>query len=387
MTASASSPAVQVHALLALRWQMVRRPRTRVAGLLGAAVLLALLGLCLSLGGLLDEAVLETVAALAPQVFSGFALLAVAAPLTSAGGSDVVPPEQLVAFPVRSSTHFLGGLLLAPLNLVWVVQLLVLATVTGCLTVGGRLLPGLATTVVYVAAVTAGGQALAWGVAGLRTSRAGRTVLAVAVAHEQDAEQQQHRAGADEQGPPAARRAQPGDAPGDRLPERGGGGDVRGGGEQPGQQPATDGEAAGHGGQHEQLHDPDEVERREQQAAEELRGRPYGERDELLGRDDVAAARGGQRRGDGQQGEAAVDLRGERRGGLQHRLVEVSRQRQAQPEHGEQDRGREQAGRAGPGAPDHLPAQGQQGLHLDGCGRGARSGAAQRRAAHDSSAR
>ena len=177
--AAAGTPpaAVQVQALLALRWQMVRRPRTRAAGLLAAAVLLAVLGLCLSLAGHLDEPVLETAAALAPQVYGGFALLAVAAPLTSAGGSDVVPPEQLVAFPVRPSTQFLGGLLLAPLNLVWVVQLLVLATVTGCLTVGGRLLPGLLTTAAYVAAATALGQAVAWGVTGLRTSRGGRALL------------------------------------------------------------------------------------------------------------------------------------------------------------------------------------------------------------------
>ena len=175
--AGAPPAAVQVQALLALRWQMVRRPRTRAAGLLGAAVLLVLLGLCLTLAGHLDEPVLETAAALAPQVYGGFALLAVAAPLTSAGGSDVVPPAQLVAFPVRPSTQFLGGLLLAPLNLVWVVQLLVLATVTGCLTVGGRLLPGLLTTATYVAAATALGQAVAWGVAGLRTSRSGRALL------------------------------------------------------------------------------------------------------------------------------------------------------------------------------------------------------------------
>ncbi len=182
MTARTPGAGPQVRALLALRWQMVRRPRTRVAGLLGSTALLALLGLCLSLGGQLDTPVLETVAALSPQVYSGFALLAVAAPLTSAGGSDVVPPEQLVAFPVRPSTHFLGGLLLAPLNLVWVVQLLVLAAVTGCLTAGGSLLPGLVTTALYVAAATAVGQALAWGVAGLRTSRAGRAVLAAGAA-------------------------------------------------------------------------------------------------------------------------------------------------------------------------------------------------------------
>jgi len=174
---SPPSAATQVRALLALRWQLVRRRRSRVAAAAALPALLVLLGLCLQAGGRLDPPVVETVAALAPQAYAGFALLALVAPLTAAGGSDVVPADQLVAFPVRPSTQFLGGLLLAPLNLVWVVQLLVVALVTGCLTVGGRLLPGLVTAAVYVAAATGLGQAVGWAVSGLRTSRAGRLAL------------------------------------------------------------------------------------------------------------------------------------------------------------------------------------------------------------------
>src|SRR4051794_23880624 len=67
---------------------------------------------------------------LAPAAFLGFAALALIAPLAAGGGNELVPASQLVAFPVRPRTQFLAGLMLAPINLVWVVQMLVLAAET-----------------------------------------------------------------------------------------------------------------------------------------------------------------------------------------------------------------------------------------------------------------
>jgi len=91
----------------------------------------------------------------------------------------VVPPDQLVAFPMRPATQFFGGLLLAPANLVWVLQLLVLAAMTAYLTIGGSLLRGGLTSLAYVLGLTVLGQALAWLVVGLRQTRRGRRVVAV----------------------------------------------------------------------------------------------------------------------------------------------------------------------------------------------------------------
>jgi hypothetical protein len=170
----------QLLALLALRWKMTRDPGVRVGLLAGTAFLLWLIGLAVGSAGSLDPVVRGTAVELAPASFLGFGLLAVVAPLTAGGGAEVVPSNQLVAYPLRPSTAFFGGLLLAPANLVWVVQLVALAAMTGYLTYGGALLPGAVTAGAYVLALTVLGQATAWLIAGLRQTRRGRLAVAAA---------------------------------------------------------------------------------------------------------------------------------------------------------------------------------------------------------------
>lgn len=170
-------PVTQLRALLALRWQMARTPGLRLGILLAALLLGWLLTLALDSGANLDAVQLATAVELAPAAFLGFGALAVIAPLTAGGGSEVVPPDQLVPFPVRPQTQFLGGLLLAPLNLVWVVQLLVMAALTAYLTLGGSLLRGGLTTLAYVALLTVLGQSLAWLVVGARQTQLGRRIV------------------------------------------------------------------------------------------------------------------------------------------------------------------------------------------------------------------
>ena len=168
-----TGPLAQLRALLGLRWQMARAPGARLATLVGGVVLAWLLVQAVRAGRALDIALLATAIEVAPAAYAGFGLLAVLAPLTS-GGGHLVPDDQLVAYPVRPVTHLLGGLLLAPLNLVWVSQLLLLAALTSCLTLGGSLLRGSVTTLAYVLAVTVLGQLAAWLLAGLSQSRGGR---------------------------------------------------------------------------------------------------------------------------------------------------------------------------------------------------------------------
>ena len=167
----------QLHALLALRWQTARAPGARLATVLGGVLLVWLLAQAVRTGPVLDVAVLATAIELAPAAYLGFGVLAAVAPLTS-GGAQLVPAEQLVAYPVRPGTHLLGSLLLAPLNLVWVSQLLALAALTSCLTLGGDLLRGGLTTLAYVLAVTVLGQLGAWVLLGLRQTRGGRRLAA-----------------------------------------------------------------------------------------------------------------------------------------------------------------------------------------------------------------
>jgi len=170
----------QVRALLLLRWQMTRAPGLRIAVVLTALGLGWLLQVVVAAAGGLDDPVLGTVVELAPSVYLGFAGLAVIAPLTAGGGNELVPPDQLVAYPVRAGTQFLGGLVLAPLNLVWLVQLVAVAALTAALTIGGSLSAGALTSAAYVLAVTLAGQALAWTVVGLRLRRSGRRLVVAA---------------------------------------------------------------------------------------------------------------------------------------------------------------------------------------------------------------
>jgi hypothetical protein len=167
----------QLWALLLLRWQMTRQPGARVGIVVGAAFLIWLLTLAVRSGAALDAPTLATALELAPAAYLGFGLLALIAPLTAGGGSELVPSDQLVAYPVRPATLFLGGLLLAPANLIWVVQLLALAAMTAYLTIDGSLLRGAVTSAAYVLALTVVGQTAAWTVAGLRQTRRGRRAV------------------------------------------------------------------------------------------------------------------------------------------------------------------------------------------------------------------
>lgn len=170
----------QLRALLALRWQMVRSSNVRwlVRGIV--LVLLWLLWAVAHSSRLLEPAALATAKELAPQAFLAFGVLAVVAPLTAGGGIEVFPASQLVAYPVRPRTQFIGGLVLAPVNLVWVLQIVALVAETAFLTAGGNAWLGAVTTTLYAGALTALGQAMAWVVVGLRQTRRGRRAVVAA---------------------------------------------------------------------------------------------------------------------------------------------------------------------------------------------------------------
>ncbi|HEY0869562.1 MAG TPA: hypothetical protein VGD55_04130, partial [Acidothermaceae bacterium] len=119
-------PQAQLPALVRLRWQMVRAERVRIGLLVLAAFVPGLLCAAVIAGQLLPRTRSFDVTVLAPTAFLGFAVLALVAPLASGGGNQLFPPEQLVAFPIRPSTHFLESILVAPLNLAWMSQFLLL---------------------------------------------------------------------------------------------------------------------------------------------------------------------------------------------------------------------------------------------------------------------
>ena len=165
----------QVGALIGLRWRLVRSRPVKLGLLVGLATVPLLAWLIVAGSGAVEPEAYTAAITAAGAAYLGFGMLALIAPLTAGGGTELLPPDQLVAYPVRPATQFLASLVLAPLNLVWVVQLLVLVTETALLTrdaahpwLGG------VTTAGYVVACTATGQAIAWTAVGLRRTVAGR---------------------------------------------------------------------------------------------------------------------------------------------------------------------------------------------------------------------
>lgn len=166
----------QLRALLALRLRMVRSGRTRAAllALLLLPALLALVGV-LVVDLIPDDRVFEISLAV-PTVYLAFAVLAVLAPLSAGGGYELYPPEQLVAYPIRPRTVYAGTLVLAPINIAWLLNVVALVVLTALAT--GPTTWGTARAMVslllFVALTTATGHAVAWVVVGVRQTRRGR---------------------------------------------------------------------------------------------------------------------------------------------------------------------------------------------------------------------
>ena len=160
-----------LRSLMALRGSSLTRRtrvRLRVAGGLVLTLTLASVVVPAYLKGPLDSRRVGEFVAILPSMYLGFLTLAVLAAIASGGGREVVPREQVVSYPISSVTEHFGALLLAPLNIAWLIQGW---TVLGMTTyvLGPR---GLAVAVVplfaWIAFSTALGQALGWVFEGIR---------------------------------------------------------------------------------------------------------------------------------------------------------------------------------------------------------------------------
>ncbi len=172
--------------LVGFRARTVRRP--------GAAVLGALVGLGLTLvfalapaafdAGALDQPALtravDTLRDNLGAAFIGVLLLAVSSSMSSGGGRELLSRSEAAIHPVSPVTEHLGALLLAPLNLAWLVQMWALLAVTALVTPPDRLLGAQVVVLAWVLAATALGQALGWAAEGVRRTPHGVVTVRVA---------------------------------------------------------------------------------------------------------------------------------------------------------------------------------------------------------------
>lgn len=123
--------------------------------------------------------------ALLPSFYLGFLLLAILAATTSGGGRELIPAEEAVAFPVSSVTEHLGSLLMAPLNIAWLVQAWTILGTTAYVLGPPNLVASTIPVLLWIAVATATGQVVGWIYEGIRRGPHGVLVarsLAVAVA-------------------------------------------------------------------------------------------------------------------------------------------------------------------------------------------------------------
>lgn len=172
-----------VRHLMAFRARTVRR---RGAALLGLAVVVGLTSLFAVLPSRVDlhavgsapvEQALTALESNLGAAFAGFLLLAVGAAVGSGGGRELLSRSEASVHPISPATEHLGALLLAPVNLAWLVQAWGLLAITALVTPPGRLLGAQLVVASWVLAATALGQAAGWAVEGVR--RTARGVLVV----------------------------------------------------------------------------------------------------------------------------------------------------------------------------------------------------------------
>ncbi len=175
-----TSPIRDLGALLSFRFARARRSRRLRIGLGTVAALTALLvlgpaylDLSTSVPGLTAEGIRPQLLGVLP-VFLAITLLSSAA---AGGGREVLAKDQAAAFPVSPATDHLGALVMAPLNLAWIVQSWLLVALASFVGGAAGWAAGVALALGWMLAATAIAQALGWCVEWLRRGPHGRLVV------------------------------------------------------------------------------------------------------------------------------------------------------------------------------------------------------------------
>jgi hypothetical protein len=113
---------------------------------------------------------------LLPSALMGVLTIAIVSAVSTGGGRELVPRDQAVAFPISPATDHLGALLMAPLNIAWLLQAWTLlgavaySSNASTLVNGAswRLVPAQLLVLLWLACATAIAQVVAWAVEWVR---------------------------------------------------------------------------------------------------------------------------------------------------------------------------------------------------------------------------
>jgi hypothetical protein len=169
--------------LVTFRARTVRRRRASAFGLVVVLALTVVFAVgpsgfdVESVGSPAVERALASVQGNLGAAFAGFLLLAVSSAMGSGGGRELLSRSEAAVHPISPVTEHLGALLLAPVNLAWLVQMWGLLAVTALVAPSGGLLGAQVVVLAWVLAATALGQAAGWAVEGVRRSPHGVVVV------------------------------------------------------------------------------------------------------------------------------------------------------------------------------------------------------------------
>ncbi|WP_344003324.1 hypothetical protein [Nocardioides lentus] len=138
-------------------------------GTLAVAVAPALAG---QLGGRDDQRALEVLVVL-PTAHAAFLALALVSAVASGGGRELLPREAATPYPVSTTTDHLGALVMAPLNIAWILQAWLLLGATAYAVGPEYLVAAQAVVVAWLLSATALAQVAAWLLEALRRRRHG----------------------------------------------------------------------------------------------------------------------------------------------------------------------------------------------------------------------
>lgn len=154
--ASWTDPVTDVAHLLRFRARTVRRRAAlgwAIAGIVVTTLAVAVVPAFVPGAGDSDRAL--EVAVLLPTAFAGFLALATISAIVSGGGRELLPRDQGAPYPISPTTDHLGALLLAPLNIAWLLQAWALLGSTAYGLGAERFGPAVPVVVLWVAAATA----------------------------------------------------------------------------------------------------------------------------------------------------------------------------------------------------------------------------------------
>ncbi len=165
----AARAVVDVVHLLRFRMGAVRR---RALSVLGAVLVLGV-SAAIAIGPAYHPAAGASSAAtdvliILPTALAAFVLLAVVSAAASGGGRELIPRDPASIHPISPTTDHLGALLLAPLNIAWLIQAWGLLGITAFAVGSEQVVKAQLIVVLWLAAGTAFAQVLAWTLEGVR---------------------------------------------------------------------------------------------------------------------------------------------------------------------------------------------------------------------------